>query len=235
MKIFSNSGRLILCGIALLNLSAYIHAAPRTPFPPLPEFSRVSFSERFDAHYYAQAREAVIDLKEQGKLVESWSGYALQRSGEVVPFVIAGVQDGRTNLFSNGAVRMWVKPYWSSATTGEGKGLGREVVLMEMSVVGKGQSAVVWSLRVSADGSVIYLVGESDVLLKAEIGWRAGEWHQVVLNYSEKGTALVVDGEFVAEGVGTLVVPSHVAALTCLLYTSPSPRDRQKSRMPSSA
>ena len=25
------------------------------------------------------------------------------------------------------------------------------------------------------------------------------------------------------------------AALTCLLYTSPSPRDRQKSRMPSSA
>ena len=24
-------------------------------------------------------------------------------------------------------------------------------------------------------------------------------------------------------------------ALTCLLYTSPSPRDRQKSRMPSSA
>ena len=28
---------------------------------------------------------------------------------------------------------------------------------------------------------------------------------------------------------------SHVAILICLLYTSPSPRDRQKSRMPSSA
>ena len=26
-----------------------------------------------------------------------------------------------------------------------------------------------------------------------------------------------------------------MAAVTCLLYTSPSPRDRQKSRMPSSA
>ena len=26
-----------------------------------------------------------------------------------------------------------------------------------------------------------------------------------------------------------------IGALTCLLYTSPSPRDRQKSRMPSSA
>ena len=27
----------------------------------------------------------------------------------------------------------------------------------------------------------------------------------------------------------------HALAITCLLYTSPSPRDRQKSRMPSSA
>ena len=35
-----------------------------------------------------------------------------------------------------------------------------------------------------------------------------------------------VDGIFVGEGEQTL---------SCLLYTSPSPRDRQKSRMPSSA
>ena len=28
---------------------------------------------------------------------------------------------------------------------------------------------------------------------------------------------------------------THGTAITCLLYTSPSPRDRQKSRMPSSA
>ena len=30
-------------------------------------------------------------------------------------------------------------------------------------------------------------------------------------------------------------LPKKVAIITCLLYTSPSPRDRQKSRMPSSA
>ena len=29
--------------------------------------------------------------------------------------------------------------------------------------------------------------------------------------------------------------PSETKTFTCLLYTSPSPRDRQKSRMPSSA
>ena len=32
-----------------------------------------------------------------------------------------------------------------------------------------------------------------------------------------------------------LDVVGHGAARACLLYTSPSPRDRQKSRMPSSA
>ena len=36
-----------------------------------------------------------------------------------------------------------------------------------------------------------------------------------------------------ARAAGTLVV--FVQAIYCLLYTSPSPRDRQKSRMPSSA
>ena len=30
-------------------------------------------------------------------------------------------------------------------------------------------------------------------------------------------------------------VEAHINGNTCLLYTSPSPRDRQKSRMPSSA
>ena len=34
---------------------------------------------------------------------------------------------------------------------------------------------------------------------------------------------------------GTGIVPSNGMAVACLLYTSPSPRDRQKSRMPSSA
>ena len=48
------------------------------------------------------------------------------------------------------------------------------------------------------------------------------------------GGAEVVAGvvEVVAGGVvGTRVAADEV----CLLYTSPSPRDRQKSRMPSSA
>ena len=46
--------------------------------------------------------------------------------------------------------------------------------------------------------------------------------------------------EFVTVKAGTdgsiqTLIPDNGEALTCLLYTSPSPRDRQKSRMPSSA
>ena len=37
------------------------------------------------------------------------------------------------------------------------------------------------------------------------------------------------------EGENTVDLRSSVSVTTCLLYTSPSPRDRQKSRMPSSA
>ena len=41
----------------------------------------------------------------------------------------------------------------------------------------------------------------------------------------------------IANGVGLLffIVPGVVAYAVCLLYTSPSPRDRTRSRMPSSA
>ena len=44
-------------------------------------------------------------------------------------------------------------------------------------------------------------------------------------------------GQEITSGPATLVLVTYRmrASLTCLLYTSPSPRDRQKSRMPSSA
>ena len=46
------------------------------------------------------------------------------------------------------------------------------------------------------------------------------------------GTGVSAGGSFdpATAGVGT-----HVITYTCLLYTSPSPRDRTRSRMPSSA
>ena len=49
--------------------------------------------------------------------------------------------------------------------------------------------------------------------------------------------ARTVSGEFVCAADSDLkkCLKQIKAAMLCLLYTSPSPRDRQKSRMPSSA
>ena len=54
--------------------------------------------------------------------------------------------------------------------------------------------------------------------------------------YSEDGNPIVLSETVTwTHGTTAWTVPGVVSDITCLLYTSPSPRDRQKSRMPSSA
>ena len=72
--------------------------------------------------------------------------------------------------------------------------------------------------------------------------------HVVLIQYKDSVTAeefkTIADGAHSLkqiEGVRNLQYTTNVSpegltkGYTCLLYTSPSPRDRQKSRMPSSA
>ena len=58
---------------------------------------------------------------------------------------------------------------------------------------------------------------------------------RVVAEAKQFGCASVCVNPFWVPYVARLLDGSGVATCTCLLYTSPSPRDRQKSRMPSSA
>ena len=62
------------------------------------------------------------------------------------------------------------------------------------------------------------------------------EWQTV---YEEKfdhvGNDELPDDFFVLDGEFKVTSKDGRKCLACLLYTSPSPRDRQKSRMPSSA
>ena len=66
----------------------------------------------------------------------------------------------------------------------------------------------------------------------------AGLWTTVTTNnvnvvYDHPVSTMEGRGDSTATGTAVAVVPD--ISTTCLLYTSPSPRDRQKSRMPSSA
>ena len=49
------------------------------------------------------------------------------------------------------------------------------------------------------------------------------------------GFSAMMHGYMAFDKEGELLVPFRTWRNTCLLYTSPSPRDRQKYRMPSSA
>lgn len=219
-RIRSFNAILTLLAFALLWKPCGGAAKPRPPLPPLPELVQPLWHAGFDEAWSYRMTNAQLSIAGYGELIESWSGYALQRSSRsVVPFVVPALDSkGRTNLACDaGAIRFWFKPYWSSASWPGGAGPGTEARLLEFAVVGKKQTAVVWSLQVSADGSALHLVGQGDtepvVLLKTEIDWRANAWHLVTLDYGPKGTALFIDGELAAQGAGTMRVPPSVGAL----------------------
>ena len=57
-----------------------------------------------------------------------------------------------------------------------------------------------------------------------------GDWDGLIYTFCYKDKDNLVNGFY-----QTYCIESWGKINTCLLYTSPSPRDRQKSRMPSSA
>ena len=66
-------------------------------------------------------------------------------------------------------------------------------------------------------------------------GYKPGEQVQIALDVA--ATEFYKDGVYKIDGKGldSAGMVDFLADWVCLLYTSPSPRDRQKSRMPSSA
>ena len=60
----------------------------------------------------------------------------------------------------------------------------------------------------------------------------ASEYEATINEWATVNAATDVRNEIIANGGASA---DYASFRTCLLYTSPSPRDRQKSRMPSSA
>ncbi len=206
--------RILLAGLTISNST--VIATPRPPQPALPAAAITLFQTQFDEAYWPGQERAATVTTEYGTLVESFSGYALQRTGKsVVAFVVPALDaTGRLNVATDaGAIGFWFKAGWTSASAG-GVGPGYAARLVELVAVGDQQTAVGWSLQTSGDGSTLALVGAggADPLLKAEMGWAAGEWHFLVVNYGLK-TELWIDGALVAEGLGTVALPPQVAGL----------------------
>ena len=66
-------------------------------------------------------------------------------------------------------------------------------------------------------------------------GWNALHEHKKELQKLDKREGLLKEIEFSSNFINHIIDWDYDDSRICLLYTSPSPRDRQKSRMPSSA
>ena len=89
--------------------------------------------------------------------------------------------------------------------------------------------------RILAKGADGFYSGETADLIVAEMQEGAGIiTHEDLANYHTV-TRKPVKGRYKGHDIYAMSPPSSGGVHICLLYTSPSPRDRQKSRMPSSA
>ena len=73
-----------------------------------------------------------------------------------------------------------------------------------------------------------------EVQLYSMAGAKANEWRDPVLKRMLGGSG-VLEGSVLSKPLTRVFQARLNCTSSCLLYTSPSPRDRQKSRMPSSA
>src|SRR5438093_605373 len=103
-------------------------AEPRSQVPPFPDFAPWLWRADFDAPYWPGTNRADVLTTDDGTLVSSWSGYALERAGTVSPLLVPGLVSGHTNLTcgsSAASLRLWVTPYWTSvSSTNSGTGQG---------------------------------------------------------------------------------------------------------------
>ncbi len=140
----------LLCLFGLMIFTSHVFAEPRVPLPALPSMALGLYHNRFDEAYWFGKQRSETVQTEAGTLVESWSGYALQRAGNnVTPFVVPAVGErGQLNVACDfGSVGFWFKPYWSSAAVMAGNAPGVPARLVDLVVIGSQDAAVGWSLQ----------------------------------------------------------------------------------------
>jgi hypothetical protein len=201
--------------VGLLYCQQNVWAMPRSPLPPIPEQTPL-YHETFDGDYFLGDTNCQLVISGLGVLDESWSGYALERTGSPVePFIISALNgDGSINITSDtgGALRFWIKPHWTS-----GGGPASPATLLELDAVNGTETAYAWSLQISPDGNTLELLNQTDAgaqeVLQASISWQTGSSHNVILDFNSQNTAIYLDGALAAEGSGVTAVPPSAGEL----------------------
>ena len=202
----------LLCLFGLATVLPQSFATPRSPLPPLPHVTTTLFHTRFDEAYWRERQRASLVMMDSWTLVESFSGYALQRVGKsVTPFVIPALNASNQLAVAadKGALAFWFKPSWSSMSGSSGN-----AKLAELVAVGRDDAVSSWALQINPEQTAMILTGlnGSEILLKSEIRLMPDVWYWVVLNYGET-TELWIDGVLQAEGKGTQALPPKLSAL----------------------
>ena len=94
---------------------------------------------------------------------------------------------------------------------------------LRLGVVESQFAEIIWSNEPLPSGELVKLCEQ-------KLGWKKSTTYTVLKRLCERGIFQNEKGMVSAR----MTKEEYDAAQSCLLYTSPSPRDRQKSRMPSS-
>lgn len=187
----------------MIAFTAAAPARPRPPAPPWPELSLARWN--FDEPLAVGTNLSPAQLAALHR-AESWSGYALVRAGLAAePVWLPAVSDsGRVQVVPEaGAVRFWFRPDW---TSGAAPGLTGFPRLLELARLTPAGPETAWSLHLDAEGGRLWLTrlagGAPVDVLSAPVGWTAGEWRLVALEWSATATGLYLDGELAALGGG---------------------------------
>ena len=211
MKTLTKSVVYLLSTALFLAIAQLATAKPRPAGPPYPEKNLNAW--RFDNTNLLTGAGTTYLAQQNARLAESWSGYALNMNGKSTELFLAPMvgSNGRTNLSAKcGSIRMWFRPDWTSGSLG-GKGPGSAGRLFEMGAWSDKTAVGWWSLQFNSSGNTLSLVAQSGndrlELLKTSIRWQSGQWHQVTLSYSARGSWLFVDGHLVDHDDAVALLP----------------------------
>ena len=113
--------------------------------------------------------------------------------------------------------------------TGATRGLGYAIAL---GLARAGATVVVSSRKAESCGAAAEAITKATGVAAVPLALHVGHWHSIEPAideiYAQLGRL-----DILVNNAG--IAPLSPTLESCLLYTSPSPRDRQKSRMPSSA